>query len=76
VENLQGGLRINGFGSGRLAMGMFERPDIGRCTQYCYTQNPQAVVLTVEGRILVLNAVDEAETKALYESILKAMPEK
>ena len=71
MENCPGALRINGFGSGRLHMGMFENEEFGRHTRYCYTGTDAAVVLTVEGKTLVLNAADEAGTLALYQQLME-----
>ena len=70
MEDAPGAMRVMGFGSGRLHMGMFENEEFGSHTRYCYTRNDAAVVLSVEGRTLVLNAIDEAGTRALYENLL------
>ena len=71
MESCPGALRINGFGSGKLHMGMFDNDEFGRHTRYCYTGTDAAVVLSVEGKTLVLNAADEAGTLALYEQLLE-----
>ena len=71
TESFPAGLRLNGFGSGRLHLGMFDSPEYGRYTCYCYTQNRSAVMLTVEGKLLVLNTIDEAGTLALYQQLME-----
>lgn len=71
LESHSSGLRQNGFGSGRLGMGIFENEAWGSYTRYCYNKCPAAVVLSVEGKTLVLNAADEAGTLALYQQLME-----
>ena len=71
LESHSSGLRQNGFCSARLGMGIFKSDALGSYTRYCYTKCPAAVVLTVEGKTLVLNAADEAGTLALYQQLME-----
>ena len=71
LESHSSGLRQNGFGSARLGMGIFKSDALGSYTRYCYTKCPAAVVLSVEGKTLVLNAADEAGTLALYQQLME-----
>lgn len=70
MDAAPGAHRINGFGSGRLHMGMFDNAEFGRHSRYCYTGNDAAVVLRAEGKTLVLNTADKAGTMELYEKLL------
>ena len=70
LESHSSGLRQNGFGSARLGMGIFENEAWGSYTRYCYNKCPAAVVLSVEGKPLVLNAEDTEKTLQLYENLL------
>lgn len=70
-DNLQVGGRISGLGSFRLQMGIFENDEFGRYTGYCYSHKDDFVVLTVEGKILVLNGANEEETKEIYNNLLE-----
>ena len=63
------GTRTNGIGSARLLVGMFQNKEFGHYTRYTYTQTDPCVVLEVEGKILVINGIDEAATKAIYETL-------
>ena len=63
------GTRANGIGSARLLVGIFQNEEFGNYTRYTYTNSKPCVVLDVDGKILVINGVDEAATKAIYESI-------
>ena len=63
------GTRANGIGSARLLVGMFQNEEFGNHTRYTYTQTDPCVVMEVEGKILVINGIDEAATKAIYETL-------
>lgn len=64
------GLRSNGFGSARLAMGTFTNDEFGNYTLYAYMNCPGAVVIRSGENILVLNCKTTEETQSLYEAIL------
>lgn len=64
-----GGIRTNGFGSPRLLMGTFRNDEFGSYTRYSYTECPCAVVLHLNGEILVVSGQDEAATQQIYETL-------
>lgn len=63
------GSRANGVGSARLLVGMFQNEEFGNYTRYTYTNSKPCVMLEVEGKILVINGIDEAATKAIYDTL-------
>lgn len=63
------GVRTNGFGSTRLSMGIFENEEFGSYTLYAYTGAKEFVVLTSEGKTLVIGMRDTNDTKAIYDAI-------
>ena len=63
------GSRTNGVGSARLLVGLFQNEEFGNYTRYTYTQTEPCIVLEVEGKILVINGIDEAATKIIYETL-------
>ena len=64
------GKRISGFGSPRLLMGTFQNQEYGYYTRYTYTACEPCVVLTVDGKLLVLSGIDEQSTKEIYDTLL------
>ena len=64
------GLRVGGFGSFRLLMGWFENEEFGTYIRYTYYKPEACVVVTTQGKTLVLSAETYAETKTLYEKLL------
>lgn len=64
------GSRTSGFGSPRLLMGLFENEEFGSYNRYSYAGCDAAVVLEIKGRILVLGGKTEADTRAIYETLL------
>lgn len=69
AEGIPAGSRTNGFGSPRLSMGSFRNDDFGSYTRYAYTGCDSCIVLQVKGKTVVLSALDEEATKALYEEL-------
>ena len=69
VDKVDVGTRTNGVGSARLSVGMFRNDAYGSYTLYSYTKCDSAVVLNVDGKILVINGMDEESTKEIYEEI-------
>ena len=69
MENVNLGTRIYGYASFRLSMGVFENKEFGRFTRYTYNGCDTCIVLTVNGKTVVLNRYDETQTKKLYEEI-------
>ncbi len=70
VESFEGGLRTNGYGSPRLAMGTFRNEEFGYYTRYTYTKQSCAVILRRANDVLLINCAEEADTRALYEALL------
>lgn len=64
------GRRINGFGSGKLLMGLFRNDELGTYTRYSYTKCPSAILINCGGDWLVLSGEDNAETKSIYNELL------
>lgn len=69
-ESFDSGIRTNGLGSARLAMGSFRNDEFGDYTRYSYAQNNSCIVLKVNGNILVINGKNAEKTKEIYELIL------
>lgn len=69
-ESDQVGSRTWGLGSLRLRSGSFENEEFGSYTRYTYVGCKACVVLTVEGKTLVINGVDPESTQAIYEALL------
>ncbi|MBE6972904.1 MAG: DUF1648 domain-containing protein [Ruminococcaceae bacterium] len=68
-DNDNRGLRTNGLGSARLLTGAFRNEEFGNYTRYSYTGCEACVVLTVAGKILVLNGPDTQKTREVYEML-------
>lgn len=66
-ENFTPGIKVNGFNSARLNLGVFENEAFGRYTVYTYTGCKQAIILNDGRNVLVINGVDEAATRAMYD---------
>ena len=64
------GIRVGGFGSGRLLMGFFRNEEFGTYIRYTYTRPDSCVVLTTSRETYVLSGKNAAETRALYETLL------
>ncbi len=64
------GVRVWGYGSLRLLMGTFQTEDT-QYTRYTYYRPDSAVVLTVQGKPLVISGKDPAETKDIYNTLLQ-----
>lgn len=69
-EDVDAGMRTNGFGSARLSMGTFSNEEFGTYTRYSYTTCPASVVLDVDGNILVISGKDKEETKEIYDTLI------
>ena len=64
-------VRISGFGSPRLSLGLFKSEKFGTISCYCYTQNEFAVIIkTGNNSVIAVNCADEAQTRALYDSLV------
>ena len=63
------GSRVWGFGSFRLLLGTFQNGEFGTYTRYSYTNPESCIVLTVDGKTLVIADKDAAGTEAIYNQI-------
>ncbi len=69
-ENDHAGTRTNGLGSFRLSAGAFKNKEFGNYTRYSYVGCDACVVLSVKGKILVVNGIDEESTKNIYDELM------
>ena len=76
VEYVPGGIdgtREWGYGSARLALGLFHNEELGNYTRYTYFNVQECILIRAEGKWLVLNADGAEATRALYETILASV---
>lgn len=64
------GVRTWGFGSWKLLLGAFKNDEFGRYTRYTYYKPDACVVLTVDGKALVLSGKTAADTEAIYNELV------
>lgn len=69
-ESCEAGTRTYGFGDVPMQMGIFQNEEFGSYTRYAYAGCEAAVVLTVKGKVLVINGKDAAATRAIYDALL------
>lgn len=75
IENMEyrnhyvNGTRTGGFGSFRLEMGSFQNKEFGSYTRYTYVRCNDYVILTVNGKQIVINGKTEEETKDIYHTL-------
>ena len=62
-----------GYGTPFLLMGEFDSDEFGTYTRYSYTACDSCIVLTVDGKTMVVNDKDDTQTKAIYEQLLEKM---
>ena len=63
------GSRTGGFGSARLLMGFFKNEEFGTYIRYTYTKPEACVVVTTQGRTLVLSGETGEATRILYQEL-------
>jgi hypothetical protein len=68
-ESAPVGVREWGFASARLLLGFFENEEFGGHTRYSYVGTDAYIVVSCGDDVLILNAKDEAATRALYEDL-------
>lgn len=71
LESFDVGIRAFGFGSPRLSMGTFENDEFKVYTLYSYNSCESMILIHCGDKVLAINAQTEAETQALYETLLK-----
>ncbi len=69
-ENIDVGVRVNGFGSPRLSMGVFSNEEFGNYNLYAYTDAEEFVILTSKGKTLVIGMKEAGATGEIYNTIL------
>lgn len=69
-ENVPG-VRVGGFGSGRLLMGFFRNDEFGTYTRYTYTKPEACVVVTTAKEVYVFSGRNREETQELYQTLLQ-----
>ncbi len=70
-KDLDVGTRTNGFGSAKLSMGNFQNGEFGSYTLYAYTGATEFVVLTSDGKTLVIGMSNAKDTQAIFDAISK-----
>ncbi len=68
-DDLDAGMRTNGFGSPRLAMGTFQNAEFGPYTLYAYTGAEEYIVLKSGEETLVIGLKNAEETRELYQTL-------
>ena len=63
------GSRTFGVGSFRLLMGTFENEEFGTYTRYTYYRPEACVILSVNGKTLVLSGGSTERTRNLYDAL-------
>lgn len=61
--------RTNGFGNLKYAMGNFKNDIFGDYIRYTHASCHSYVVVNIDGKILVVNGENDAETKEIYQRI-------
>ena len=61
--------RTNGFGNLKYAMGNFKNDIFGDYIRYTHASCHSYVVVNIDGKILVVNGENNAETKEIYQRI-------
>lgn len=70
-ETNVGGLRVGGYGSFRLLMGYFQNEEFGTYIRYTYYNPDACVVLTTNGKTVVISGEDAESTRTVYEELLE-----
>ncbi len=65
-ENYDAGIRTYGFASARLSMGNFKNDEFGNYTRYAYTRCKSCVILESNGKVLIINGKNTADTKKIF----------
>ncbi|MBE6671136.1 MAG: DUF1648 domain-containing protein [Ruminococcaceae bacterium] len=69
-EDCKAGSRVSGFGSPVLSTGVFKNDEFGYYTRYSYTGCDACVVIEVDGKVLVITAKDNKDTKQIYQELI------
>lgn len=68
-------VRTNGYGNLKMSIGSFSGDYYGNYTRYTYNSCESYVELNVDGRIIVLNGENTAETKEIYRILMEKIKE-
>ena len=68
-ENADFGTRVYGFGSARLWLGSFKSDELGSYTLYAYTGSEDAVVISVDGKKLVIGDTENQTAAEIYAEL-------
>ncbi len=69
-QNFDFGVRGYGFGSARLAMGVYQNDEFEAYTLYAYNSCETVVLVRAQGKVLVLNCGSAEETRILYDTLM------
>ncbi len=64
-------VRVNGFASAKLLLGIFNSEELGKFESYRHTKCNSAIIVKTENGIYVFNAENNQKTKELYDSLIK-----
>ena len=70
-DEFQTGARTSGFGSVKLAMGIFQNAEFGSYTLYSYAGAEGYVILKSGEKVLVIGMEDTEEMQQLYDTLLE-----
>ena len=65
--------RTNGLGNLKYAMGNFRNDVYGDYIRYTHSSCHSYVVMSIDGKILVVNGANDSETKEIYQTIREKM---
>ena len=64
------GTRVMGYGSPKLLYGQFRNDEFGNYTRYTYTGSKSAIIIHLDGEVLVIADETPELTKALYDALV------
>ena len=64
------GTRIMGYASAKLLLGSFTNSEFGNYKRYTYTAAESNIILTVDGKVVVISADSTENTKAIYDRLV------
>lgn len=71
VEESERALRVSGYGSAKLGMGLFKNDTLGTHTRYCYLACDSAIIIQADGKTLVINGEDAKLTEDIYTALVE-----
>lgn len=69
-ENYDFGVRVWGYGSARLLMGIFQNEEFQEYTLYGYTKSEDCVIITADDKTLIIGLENSEATKEVYEKLI------